>query len=116
MSQSVIYAAASVPAEPIVSVPLADVCGVGPGREHPVAAVLALAAAAVVAGMRGTPRSRAGSLMYRRRSWPMCTCAAAPLPRRRRRRPRSGGYLVGCDVASLVKPPKGSGPGGGRGR
>ena len=66
MGQSVIYAAASAPAEPIVSVPVADACcdllelfaGVsdgrmGPGRDHPVAAVLALAAAAVVAGMRG---------------------------------------------------------------
>ena len=66
MSQSVIYAAASAPAAPIVSVPVADACcdllelfagvsdgGVGPGRDHPVAAVLALAAAAVVAGMRG---------------------------------------------------------------
>lgn len=66
MGQSVISAAASAPAEPIVSVPVADTCcdllelfaGVsdgraGPGRDHPAAAVLALAAAAVVAGMKG---------------------------------------------------------------
>ena len=66
MGQSVSCAAASAPAEPIVSVPVADACcdllelfarvsdgRVGPGRDHPVAAVLALAAAAVVAGMRG---------------------------------------------------------------
>jgi predicted transposase YbfD/YdcC len=66
VGQSVIYAAASAPAGPIVSVPVADACcdllelfagvsdgRVGPGRDHPVAAVLALAAAAVVAGMRG---------------------------------------------------------------
>jgi predicted transposase YbfD/YdcC len=66
VSQSVIYAAASAPAAPIVSVPVADACcdllelfagvsdgRVGPGRDHPVAAVLALAAAAVVAGMKG---------------------------------------------------------------
>ena len=66
MGQSVIYAAGSAPAEPIVSVPVADTCcdllqlfagvsdgRVGRGRNHPVAAVLALAAAAVVAGMRG---------------------------------------------------------------
>ena len=66
MSQSVIDAAVSAPAEPIVSVPVADACcdllelfaGVSDGRaaqgrDHPVAAVLALAAAAVVAGMRG---------------------------------------------------------------
>ncbi len=66
MSQSAIYAAVSAPAEPIVSVPVADACGdllelfagvsdgrTGAGRDHPVAAVLALAAAAVVAGMRG---------------------------------------------------------------
>jgi predicted transposase YbfD/YdcC len=66
VSQSVIDAAASAPAEPIVSVPVADACcdllglfggisdgRVGPGRDHPVAAVLALAAAAVVAGMKG---------------------------------------------------------------
>ncbi len=66
MSQSVTPAAAFAPAEPVVSVPVAGACcellelfaGVsdgraGPGRDHPVAAVLALAAAAVVAGMRG---------------------------------------------------------------
>lgn len=66
MGQSAIYAAESAPAEPIVSVPVADACcdllelfagvadgRVGPGTDHPVAAVLALAAAAVVAGMKG---------------------------------------------------------------
>ena len=66
MGQSVICAAEPAPAEPIVSVPVSDVCcdllelfagvtdgRVGPGRDHPVAAVLALAAAAVVAGMKG---------------------------------------------------------------
>ena len=66
MGQSAICAAVSAPAEPIVSVPVADACcdllelfaGVsdgraGQGRDHPVAAVLALAAAAVVAGMKG---------------------------------------------------------------
>jgi predicted transposase YbfD/YdcC len=66
VGQSVICAAGPAPAEPIVSVPVSDVCcdllklfaGVadgraGPGRDHPVAAVLALAAAAVVAGMKG---------------------------------------------------------------
>jgi predicted transposase YbfD/YdcC len=66
VGQSVIYAAASAPAEPAVPVPASDVCcgllelfaGVsdgraGQGRDHPVAAVLALAAAAVVAGMKG---------------------------------------------------------------
>jgi predicted transposase YbfD/YdcC len=66
VGQSVSCAAASAPAGPIVSVPVADACcdllglfaGVsdgraGQGRDHPVAAVLALAAAAVVAGMKG---------------------------------------------------------------
>ncbi len=66
MGQSVIDAAVPAPAEPVVSVPVADACcdllelfaevsdgRAGPGRDHPVAAVLALAAAAVVAGMRG---------------------------------------------------------------
>ena len=66
MGQSVIDAAVSARAEPMVSVPVADACcdllelfagvsdgRIGPGRDHPVAAVLALAAAAVVAGMRG---------------------------------------------------------------
>ncbi len=66
MGQSVICAAASAPAAPIVSVPVSDACcdllelfagvpdgRVGQGRDHPVAAVLALAAAAVVAGMKG---------------------------------------------------------------
>ena len=66
MGQSVICAAGFAPAEPIVSVPVSDVCcdllelfggvsdgRVGQGRDHPVAAVLALAAAAVVAGMKG---------------------------------------------------------------
>lgn len=66
MGQSAICAAASAPAGPVVSVPVSDACcdllelftgvsdgRVGPGRDHPVAAVLALAAAAVVAGMKG---------------------------------------------------------------
>jgi hypothetical protein len=66
VGQSVICAAELAPAEPIVSVPVSDVCcdllelfagvsdgRVGQGRDHPVAAVLALAAAAVVAGMKG---------------------------------------------------------------
>jgi predicted transposase YbfD/YdcC len=66
VGQSVICGAEPAPAEPIVSVPVSDACcdllklfaGVadgraGPGRDHPVAAVLALAAAAVVAGMKG---------------------------------------------------------------
>jgi predicted transposase YbfD/YdcC len=66
VGQSVICAAASAPAGPIVSMPVSDVCcdllglfakvsdgRAGQGRDHPVAAVLALAAAAVVAGMKG---------------------------------------------------------------
>jgi predicted transposase YbfD/YdcC len=66
VGQSAIYAAVSAPAAPIVSVPVTDACcdllelfaGVsdgrtGQGRDHPAAAVLALAAAAVVAGMKG---------------------------------------------------------------
>jgi predicted transposase YbfD/YdcC len=66
MGQSAICATASAPAPPILSVPVSDACcdllelftgvsdgRVGPGRDHPVAAVLALAAAAVVAGMKG---------------------------------------------------------------
>jgi predicted transposase YbfD/YdcC len=66
VDQSVICAAASAPAAPAVSVPVSDVCRdllelfarvpdgrAGQGRDHPVAAVLALAAAAVVAGMKG---------------------------------------------------------------
>jgi predicted transposase YbfD/YdcC len=66
VGQSVIHAAGPAPAGPVVSVPVADACcdllglfaGVsdgraGKGRDHPVAAVLALAAAAVVAGMKG---------------------------------------------------------------
>ncbi|MGH3217857.1 MAG: transposase family protein [Streptosporangiaceae bacterium] len=66
MGQSAICAAVSAPAVPIVSAPVPDVrsdllelfAGVpdgptGQGRDHPVAAVLALAAAAVVAGMKG---------------------------------------------------------------
>ena len=66
MGQSASCPAEPAPAEPVVSVPVSDVCcdllklfvGVpdgraGTGRDHPVAAVLALAAAAVVAGMKG---------------------------------------------------------------
>jgi len=66
VGQSFIGAVASAPAGPIVPVPVSDVCcdllelfagvsdgRVGQGRDHPVAAVLALAAAAVVAGMKG---------------------------------------------------------------
>ena len=66
MGKSAIPAAVSAPAAPIVSLPVPDercdllelLAGVpdgrtGQGRDHPVAAVLALAAAAVVAGMKG---------------------------------------------------------------
>ena len=66
MGQSAICAAVSVPAGPIVSVPVSEACGdllelfaavsdgrVGQGRDHRVAAVLVLAAAAAVAGMKG---------------------------------------------------------------
>ena len=66
MGQSVIDRAVSVPAGPVGPVPVPGAgCGLlelfggvsdgraGQGRNHPVAAVLALAAAAVVAGMRG---------------------------------------------------------------
>jgi predicted transposase YbfD/YdcC len=66
VGKSAIPAAASVPAAPIVSLPVPDGCcdllellaevpdgRTGQGRDHPVAAVLALAAAAVVAGMKG---------------------------------------------------------------
>jgi hypothetical protein len=66
VGQPVIGAVASAPAGPVVSVSVSDVCcdllelfagvsdgRVGQGMDHPVAAVLALAAAAVVAGMKG---------------------------------------------------------------
>ena len=66
MGKSAIPAAVPAPAAPIVSLPAPDtgldllelLAGVpdgrtGQGRDHPVAAVLALAAAAVVAGMKG---------------------------------------------------------------
>jgi hypothetical protein len=64
---------------------------VGQGRDHPVAAVLALAAAAVVAGMKGytaitgwvadVPPAILADLYLR----------SGAAPARRRRRPRSGG-------------------------
>ncbi|MGH4026029.1 MAG: ISAs1 family transposase, partial [Pseudonocardiaceae bacterium] len=66
MVESVIAAAVPAPGGPVVSVPVAQVCtdlldllgGVSDGRsdqgrDHPVSVVLALAAAAVVAGMKG---------------------------------------------------------------
>jgi predicted transposase YbfD/YdcC len=66
VGKSAIPAAVSAPAAPVVSFPVPDegcdllelLAGVpggrtGQGRDHPVAAVLALAAAAVVAGMKG---------------------------------------------------------------
>ena len=66
MSQCAIAAAESVPAAQCVRVPLDRACGdllellrsvtdgrCGQGRDHPVAVVLALAAAATVAGMKG---------------------------------------------------------------
>ena len=66
MGKSAIAAAVPAPAAPIVSLPVPEgscdllvlLAGVpdgrtGQGRDHPVAAVLALAAAAVVAGMKG---------------------------------------------------------------
>ena len=95
MGKSAILAAVPAPAAPIVSLPVPDIgldllellAGVpdgrtGQGRDHPVAAVLALAAAAVVAGMKGytaisgwvadvPPPVLAG--LYLR-------CAAAPAP------------------------------------
>jgi hypothetical protein len=64
----------------------------GQGRDHPVAAVLALAAAAVVAGMKGYT-AIAGWV----KDVPppvlavICTCGTAPRRRRRRGRRRSGG-------------------------
>jgi DDE_Tnp_1-associated len=64
--ESVIDPAVSASTGPVVSVPVAQVCGdllellsgvsdgrSDQGRDHPVAVVLALAAPAVVAGMRG---------------------------------------------------------------
>jgi predicted transposase YbfD/YdcC len=95
VGKSAIPAAVPAPAAPIVSLPVPDGCcdllellaGVpdgrtGQGRDHPVAAVLALAAAAVVAGMKGytaisgwvadvPPATLAG--LYLR-------CGAAPAP------------------------------------
>ena len=66
MVQSAIAVADREPVAPAVQAPVTEVCGdllklfgsvpdgrSGQGRDHPVAAVLALAAAAVVAGMRG---------------------------------------------------------------
>jgi predicted transposase YbfD/YdcC len=95
VGKSAIPAAVSAPAAPIVPLPVSDgpcdllelLAGVpdgrtGQGRDHPVAAVLALAAAAVVAGMKGytaisgwvadvPPATLAG--LYLR-------CGAAPAP------------------------------------
>ena len=97
MGKSAIPAAVPAPAAPIVSLPVPDDCcdllellaevpdgRTGQGRDHPVAAVLALAAAAVVAGMKGytaisgwvadvPPATLAG--LYLR-----CGTAAAPPP------------------------------------
>ena len=97
MGKSAIPAAVPAPAAPIVSLPVPDECRdllvllaevpdgrTGQGRDHPVAAVLALAAAAVVAGMKGytaisgwvadvPPATLAG--LYLR-----CGAAAAPPP------------------------------------
>ncbi len=104
MGQSAICAAEPAPAAPIVSVPVPDggcdllelLAGVpdgrtGQGRDHPVAAVLALAGAAVVAGMKGytaitgwvaeVPSAILADLYLR------SGAAPAPPPRR----PQSGG-------------------------
>ena len=87
MGQSVICAAVPAPAGPIVSVPVSDVCcdllelfaGVpdgraGQGRDHPVAAVLALAAAAVVAGMKGYTAITGWVADVPLLFWRICTC------------------------------------------
>ena len=70
-----------------MSVPVSDVCcgllelfaGVpdgraGQGRDHPVAAVLALAAAAVVAGMRGYTAITGWVADVPLLFWRICTC------------------------------------------
>ena len=63
----------------------------GQGRDHPVAAVLALAAAAVVAGMKGYTAIAGWVKDVRCRRWRTCTCGPVPARLARPRRRRSGG-------------------------
>ena len=52
----------------------------GQGRDHPVGAVLALAAAAVVAGMKGYTAIAGWVRGSQRRCWRTCICGLAPAP------------------------------------
>ena len=91
MGKSAIPAAVPAPAAAIASLPVPDgrcdllelLAGVpdgrtGQGRDHPVAAVLALAAAAVVAGMKGDTAISGWVADVPPEPWPACTCGAAP--------------------------------------
>jgi hypothetical protein len=101
--QSVIDPAVPAPAGPVVSVPVARVCadllellrGVSDGRsdqgrDHPVSVVLALAAAAVVAGMSGYTAITGWVSDVPAGSWRICTSGPVRCLPGRRRRPRSG--------------------------
>jgi hypothetical protein len=112
VGQSVSCAAASAPAEPIVSVPVADACcdllelfaGVsdgraGQGRDHLVAAGLALAVAAVVARMKGYTAITgwvAGVPVPLEYSIGWVTCTVC------RHGGSGGGWLAGCCSRSLT--------------
>jgi DDE_Tnp_1-associated len=104
VGKSAIPAAVAAPAAPFLSGPSpdggADLLGLlagvpdgrtGQGRDHPVAAVLALAAAAVVAGMKGYTAISGWVADVPPPVLAGLTSAAGQAPPCRRRRPRSGG-------------------------
>jgi hypothetical protein len=100
--QSAIAVAGREPVAPVAAAAVTEVCDdllelfgsvsdgrSDQGRDHRVAAALALAAAAVAAGMKAIRRSPAGSGTFRLWCWRICTCG--------RRHP--GAAVEGDDLA-----------------
>lgn len=119
MVQSV--TAVPAPAGSVVSVPVAHGCadlldllgGVSngrsdQGRDHPVSVVLALAAAAVVAGMKGYTAITGWVADVPPRSWRICTCVSVHCLPGHRRRPPSDECLS-TPMLRPSMPPSGSG-------
>ena len=116
MVQSAIAAADREPIAPAVPATVTEVCDdllklfgsvpdgrSGQGRDHPVAAVFALATAAVVAGMKGYTAIARWVKDVPPRCWRTCISEPAPARRHRYRRRRSGGWALTVLLARLAQ-------------